>query len=159
LGPSPERGYRRTSNATDARDKERLAAGTVPRGPSQERQSSPKETSMKACIMALAVVAGMLGMEQAARADRVVTVMRPGTTDVLKGRIISGRWATIVVSGDGDTDLDVYVYDTYGRLVGYDDGPSDDCLVRFYPLFTGKYTIEVVNRSRSLANQYVIEVD
>jgi hypothetical protein len=114
---------------------------------------------MNACIMALAVVAGMLGMEQAARADRAVTVVRPGTTDVLKARIVSGRWATISVSGDGDTDLDLYVYDSYGRLVGYDDGPSDDCLVRFYPLFTGKFTVKIVNRSHSLANQYVIDVD
>ena len=114
---------------------------------------------MKARIMALVALAGMLGIDQAAKADAGVAVVPPGTTDIVKAGVIGGDWVTIGLSGDGDTDLDLYVYDPYGRLVGYDNGSTDDCLVRFYALYTGKYTIRVVNRSNVLSNKYVIAVD
>ena len=115
---------------------------------------------MKASIMALAAMVGILGFDQALMAkDLKVAVVQPGTTDVHKARIISGGWVTISASGDGDTDLDLYVYDPYGRLVGYDDDQTDDCVVRFHADFTAKYTIKVVNRSNTLANKYVIAID
>jgi hypothetical protein len=67
----------------------------------------------------------------------------------------AGRLAEIVVSGDGDTDLDLYVYDANGNLIEFDENYSDDCYVSWVPRWTGAYTIQIVNRGR-VYNQFVI---
>jgi hypothetical protein len=63
--------------------------------------------------------------------------------------------AEIVVVGDGDTDLDLYVYDANGNLIEYDEDYSDDCCVSWVPLWTGAYTIRAVNRGR-VYNRFTI---
>jgi len=60
----------------------------------------------------------------------------------------AGRLAEIVLSGDGDTDLDLYVYDANGNLIAYSEDYSDDCYVSWVPAWTGSYTIRVANRGR-----------
>jgi len=87
-----------------------------------------------------------------------VTVVRPGMTDILTATVSEGP-VTIALVGDGDTDLDLYVYDPLGRLVGYDDDSTDRCLVRFYASLPGRYTVRVVNRSQFVANRYAIAID
>jgi hypothetical protein len=59
---------------------------------------------------------------------------------------IAGRLAEIAVSGDGDTDLDLYVYDQNGNLIQSSEDYSDECYVSWVPKWTGSYTIKVVNR-------------
>ncbi len=54
--------------------------------------------------------------------------------------------AQVGVSGNGNTDLDLYVYDANGNLIGSDTDYSDDCLVRWVPAWTGTFVIKVVNR-------------
>ncbi len=63
--------------------------------------------------------------------------------------------AEVVVSGDGDTDLDLYVYDQNGNLIASDVDYTDDCYVRFYPRWTGLFRIKIVNRG-GVYNNYVI---
>lgn len=63
--------------------------------------------------------------------------------------------AEVCVSGDGDTDLDLYVYDASGNLIGSDTDYSDDCVVRWVPAWTGTFFIKVVNRG-ALYNNYAI---
>lgn len=58
----------------------------------------------------------------------------------------AGQTARVVISGDGDTDLDLYVYDAFGNLVASDDDNLDDCIVSWTPRWTGRFTIKVVNR-------------
>jgi hypothetical protein len=77
------------------------------------------------------------------------------STDTYQLAFREGRLAEIIVSGDGDTDLDLYVYDANGNLIEYDEHYSDDCFVSWVPRWTGSYTIKVVNRG-SVYNQYVI---
>jgi hypothetical protein len=67
----------------------------------------------------------------------------------------AGRLAEIVVSGDGDTDLDLYVYDANGNLIAYDEDYSDDCYVSWVPSWTGAYSIVIANRGR-VYNRFVI---
>ncbi|HKI19612.1 MAG TPA: hypothetical protein VKA15_17125, partial [Isosphaeraceae bacterium] len=55
----------------------------------------------------------------------------------------------------GVPNLDLYVYDPYGRKVAYDDGPSDNCSAQFYAGYTAKYTFKVVNRSNFTGNEYL----
>lgn len=63
--------------------------------------------------------------------------------------------AEVCVSGDGDTDLDLYVYDANGNLIGSDTDYTDECVVRWVPAWTGIFIIKVVNRG-VLYNNYVI---
>lgn len=68
---------------------------------------------------------------------------------------VANELAEILVSGDGDTDLDLYVYDSNGNLIAKDTDYSDDCYVRWVPAWTGRYTIRIVNRG-PVYNRFVI---
>jgi len=63
--------------------------------------------------------------------------------------------AIIAVEGDGDTDLDLYVYDENGNLVASDADNTDFCVVEFQPRWTGTFTILVKNRG-TVYNRYTI---
>lgn len=63
--------------------------------------------------------------------------------------------AEVCVSGDGDTDLDLYVYDANGNLIGSDTDYTDECVVRWVPAWTGTFIIKVVNRG-ALYNNFAI---
>ncbi|MCL2651272.1 MAG: hypothetical protein FWD60_09660 [Candidatus Azobacteroides sp.] len=63
--------------------------------------------------------------------------------------------ATVVVTGDGDTDLDLYVYDENGNLIAKDEDYSDDCVVNFVPRWTGLYVIKILNRG-NVYNRYAV---
>jgi hypothetical protein len=67
----------------------------------------------------------------------------------------AGEVAEVFVSGDGDTDLDLYIYDENGNFIAKDDDYSDDCFVRFFPKWTGSFKIKVVNRGR-VYNDYIL---
>ena len=60
----------------------------------------------------------------------------------------AGKLAEVLVVGDGDTDLDLYVFDQNNNLIVYDEGYSDQCYVRFVPRWTGNFYIVVKNRGR-----------
>ena len=82
-------------------------------------------------------------------------VVRANSTDNFKVSFVKGYLAEIALSGDGDTDLDLYVYDSNGNLIASDTDYTDDCYVNWVPAWTGAYTIKVVNRGR-VANRYVL---
>jgi hypothetical protein len=67
----------------------------------------------------------------------------------------AGELAEVAVSGDGDTDLDLYILDQNNNLIVYDEGYTDQCYVRFVPKWTGNFSIVVKNRGR-VWNRYQI---
>jgi len=75
------------------------------------------------------------------------------STDVYTVRCRGGEPTTVIVSGDGDTDLDLYVYDANGNLGAYDNDGTDDCVVTFTPRYTGSFKIKIKNLGR-VYNQY-----
>lgn len=77
------------------------------------------------------------------------------STDTYNIQFRGGEYAMIIVSGDGDTDLDLYVYDSYGNLVASDSDYSDDCVVSFTPRYTSTFRVKIVNRGR-VYNNYVL---
>ena len=84
-----------------------------------------------------------------------VYAVRAKATDSFEIKFWSNELAEVCVSGDGDTDLDLYVYDEKGNLIGSDTDYSDDCVVRWVPAWTGKFIIKVVNRGM-LYNEYAL---
>jgi hypothetical protein len=86
---------------------------------------------------------------------RTVDKVKAHSTDTYVIRFYAHERATVAISGDGDTDLDLYVYDESGNLIDKDDDYSDDCVVNFYPRWTGRFTIKIVNRG-NVYNRYVI---
>ena len=57
----------------------------------------------------------------------------------------AGEPAVVYVSGEGDSDLDVFIYDAAGRVVTSATGPRDECVVRWIPDRQGMFRVEVRN--------------
>jgi hypothetical protein len=68
-----------------------------------------------------------------------------------------GQKVTIKVTGDGDTDIDLYVYDENGRLVAKDDDTTDICVVQFTPEETQRYQVKITNLG-NVYNEYKMEI-
>jgi len=60
----------------------------------------------------------------------------------------------VAISGDGDTRLDLYVYDEDFNYITSRVGPGDDKMVTHVPAWTGDFNIRVVNRG-GVANRYL----
>lgn len=67
-----------------------------------------------------------------------------------------GQLAEILLRGDGDTDLDLYVYDSLGHLIAKDDDYTDLCYVCWVPVWTGRFTVKIVNRGPILNNFRIV---
>lgn len=77
------------------------------------------------------------------------------STDTYQISFIAEELAEILVSGDGDTDLDLYVYDSNGNLIASDTDYTDDCYVCWVPAWTGRFIVKIVNRG-PVYNRYVL---
>ena len=64
-----------------------------------------------------------------------------------------GEVAAVYVSGDGDSDLDLYIYDENGHEICRDNDGTDTMLCRWTPAWTGAFIIEI--RNLGVANRYV----
>jgi hypothetical protein len=63
----------------------------------------------------------------------------------------------VEVDGDGDTDLDCFVYDRFGRLLGYDDDLTDFCIVSFRQGTSGNVRLEIKNLG-GVYNEYELRL-
>jgi hypothetical protein len=86
-----------------------------------------------------------------------VDTVRANSTDVYEIEFVVGVPVQVHVIGDGDTDIDAFVYDPLGRLVASDTGPTDNCHVTFTPAMAGKYTIKIKNLG-GVYNRYAFVV-
>ena len=113
---------------------------------------------MKKVILA---VLGVLALAPVAMADpvgggvcRTATVWSHSSND-FNVVLIGGESTQITVRGDGDTDLDLFVYDENGNLIGSDTSYSGNASVAIRPYWTGRFTIRVVNRG-GVHNNYTV---
>ncbi len=72
--------------------------------------------------------------------------------------IRGGERTNITLSGDGDSDLDLFVFDAAGNLIVKDEGLSDQAAVWVFTPTTTTIRIEVRNVGR-LANLYTLSID
>ncbi|MFM7165325.1 MAG: hypothetical protein ACKO3T_08770 [Planctomycetaceae bacterium] len=87
-------------------------------------------------------------------------VLQPGQRQTLRNVIFEGKKPAIVaVIGDGDGDLDLWVYDgnTKGRI-GEDTDSTSVCRVAWTTLFEGPFQIEVANVGQ-IAERYIVIVN
>ena len=109
----------------------------------------------------VAAAVGLAILAQAARAGAVGGPKIQDTSVAAYGadnytlEFWAGVPARVALKGDGDTDLDLYVYDEFGNLVASDTDGSDLCAVEWYPRWTGAFRIRVVNRG-PVYNEYRI---
>lgn len=84
-----------------------------------------------------------------------VTKAAGGFIDVYTITFTAGELAEIAVAGDGDTDLDLLIYDEFGNFVASDTGATDNGYVSWTPRWTGAYRVEVKNHG-VVFNQYLL---
>lgn len=75
--------------------------------------------------------------------------------DQYKKFFFAGLKAGAAISGDGDTDLDLYVYDDNSNLICSSESAGDDESCTWTPRYVGEFTIIVKNRG-SVYNDYSI---
>lgn len=88
-------------------------------------------------------------------AKRNLEQVKAKATDFYKVDFKGGEQGIVIISGDGSTDLDLYIYDEKGNLVASDTDGMDDCNVRFYPKWTGTFQIRVKNLGK-VYNRYAM---
>jgi hypothetical protein len=71
--------------------------------------------------------------------------VQPGATDVYAVVFTGGQLAEAGIAGDGDSDLDLLVYDENDHLVCRSAGSSDREYCRWWPRWTGAFRIEIQN--------------
>ncbi|PLY07103.1 MAG: hypothetical protein C0622_00230 [Desulfuromonas sp.] len=84
--------------------------------------------------------------------DRV----NPRATDVYEITFRGDELAEVAVLGDGDNDLDLFIYDENGNLIESDEDATDQCYVSWYPAWTGTFKIKIKNLGRSVYSNYVL---
>lgn len=83
------------------------------------------------------------------------TCVLANSTDIFVETFRAHEQAVVIVDGDGDTDLDTYVYDENGNLIDSDDDYTDYCILSWTPRWTGAFRIEVKNLG-GIANCYTL---
>lgn len=108
----------------------------------------------------LALIADAKKATRGAADGPIYRVDRVGarTTDIWKINFLGGEDAIVYVSGDGDTDLDLYVYDENGNLIDSDTDATDECICTFHPRWTGPFTIKIKNLGY-VYNRYVLRTN
>jgi hypothetical protein len=85
---------------------------------------------------------------------RARSIVNTRSTDVYRLNFRGGERAVVLVSGDGDSDLDLFVFDENNNLVCKDDDETDDMVCAWTPRWTGQFRVEI--RNLGVANEYVI---
>ncbi len=86
---------------------------------------------------------------------RAASTVNARSTDRYICKFWAGELAEVAVIGDGDCDLDLYIYDENGNLIASDTDYTDQCICRWVPSWTGAFTIKIVNRGYVYSN-YII---
>jgi hypothetical protein len=84
--------------------------------------------------------------------------VRAHSTDRYDFFFEKGEQATVLLRGDGDTDLDCYLRDEDGDIVASDTDSTDMCILKVTPRATGRYRLEIKNLG-NVYNEYVVRTN
>ena len=85
--------------------------------------------------------------------------IEPGATKEYTCVFIATELAEVAVIGDGQADLDLYVYDMNNNLIVRDNRTLTDAYVSFYPTYTTTFTIKVKNVSNNYSSAFALGVN
>lgn len=88
---------------------------------------------------------GVLSSSLAAGALGHRIMMPPGGKWSFDVVVEARKPAIIVALGDGDTDVNIYVYDSRGAILAQDTAPGYQAVVRWTPVSAGRYRVVVQN--------------
>lgn len=114
-----------------------------------------KRFSLSALVLLVLSVSAFAGT--GGEKENATSVAAYGT-DRYESVFFGGEVAIVTVVGDGDTDLDLFVYDDNGSLIISDEGSTDVAGVSFVPSFTRRYTVLVKNLG-SVYNAYTVRTN
>jgi hypothetical protein len=100
-------------------------------------------------ILGIALVAGSGASAHAGAVDGAKSGfyrLNAGYYNTFRISFWAGELAEVGVIGDGATNVDLYIYDSYGNLVAWDENHTDKCYVKWVPRYTETFTIKLVNR-------------
>ncbi|MFO1032400.1 MAG: hypothetical protein U1F60_15065 [Planctomycetota bacterium] len=144
--------------AGDDAPKPPAAAADMPQKDSKATPATAESLLAEARALAGGDQAMLAAIARAGEASRgrkegpgsVTTRVGARSEDIYNETYRGGEIARVTVDGDGDTDLDVYVFDENGNLIASDDDGTDFCVVSWRPRWTGPFRIVV----RNLGNVY-----
>ena len=115
---------------------------------------------MKRCVLTILFTAAMIKAFAGAAEGPVSfqSSLKGNESDRFEIRFSAGETAQVTVTGNGKTDLDLYIYDDDGDPVTRDTGRGDRCICRWIPRKDGKFTIKVVNRGKNY-NLYTLQTN
>jgi hypothetical protein len=115
-----------------------------------------------AVVASFALLAGTTGVAQAdPTVGRIIKVdnVKAGQTDVWTFRLRGDEVTRIRLAGDGDTCLELRVYDENGNLIASDTyGLGDRREVMVRPFWTGPFKVCIKNLG-PVSNNYVLMLD
>ena len=97
--------------------------------------------TVSVAILGTSVFAGAIDGPQ-----RANTQVKANSIDRFTVNFRENERAIVCLKGDGDTDLDLYIYDENGNLVAKDIDNTDTCAAVWTPKWSGHFTIQVKNR-------------
>jgi len=86
---------------------------------------------------------------------RICTKVNSRSSDTYKIKFRGEEQAIIGVRGDGDTDLDLFVYDENNNRICSDTDGTDRMVCAWTPAWTGKFKVKVKNLG-SVFNRYCL---
>lgn len=117
--------------------------------------------TQKAIVATVAALAAVMNLgvqpADAAMSGRVIERVAAHRSDFYTIHLTRGELVMITVSGDRDTDLDLYVWDRFSDIVASDTDPTDQCVVIFRAPHSGTFRIEIENLG-SVYNVYELVV-
>lgn len=113
-----------------------------------------KGIEMKKLILGILMLA-MCGNSLVYQAGEKYTSenVKANRIDVYREYFVGGYVAGAFVSGDGDTDLDLYIYDEFDNLICSSTTYGDDEGCTWIPNGTRKFTIKIKNVG-NISNNY-----
>lgn len=112
----------------------------------------------KGLLAEVDLVSGMKSRGHARGPQISRTKVRARRTDVYRMKFKGRKTAAIVVNGDHDTDLDLFVYDNNGNRVCSDTDSTDTMICRWRPRWTGTYTVKIKNYGK-VYNRYTLRTN
>lgn len=110
---------------------------------------------MLCCIVAIVCAPASAAVRSEMHGSKTNERVKANDYDVYKLVFYGGEDAEVFVSGDGDTDLDLFIYDNNGNLIDSDTDYTDDCYASWHPIWTGTFLIKIVNHG-NVYNNYTM---